>query len=52
MDSWRNGIDLTVLTKHLIPPNAVSCEDDIAWNFDSLLQEIKHKIKEESSTTS
>eukprot|EP00616_Rhizochromulina_sp_CCMP1243_P006961 CAMPEP_0118967784 /NCGR_PEP_ID=MMETSP1173-20130426/5130_1 /TAXON_ID=1034831 /ORGANISM="Rhizochromulina marina cf, Strain CCMP1243" /LENGTH=238 /DNA_ID=CAMNT_0006916811 /DNA_START=38 /DNA_END=754 /DNA_ORIENTATION=- len=40
------GIDLSILTSSLVPPTMVR-EDDVLWEFDSLLQEVTHEFNAE-----
>jgi len=41
------GVDLSVLTTTLVPPDMVS-EDDTTWEFDALLQEVTQEFIAES----
>eukprot|EP00640_Fibrocapsa_japonica_P002972 CAMPEP_0113945014 /NCGR_PEP_ID=MMETSP1339-20121228/38433_1 /TAXON_ID=94617 /ORGANISM="Fibrocapsa japonica" /LENGTH=263 /DNA_ID=CAMNT_0000950403 /DNA_START=224 /DNA_END=1015 /DNA_ORIENTATION=- /assembly_acc=CAM_ASM_000762 len=45
--SSANGIDLSLLTAHLVPAQQLQ-EEDITWDFDALLQEVTQEFNAEA----
>ncbi|XP_035214835.1 intraflagellar transport protein 43 homolog, partial [Stegodyphus dumicola] len=39
-----DGIDLTLLTKRLLPENIVKKEDEVAWNWDTLFADVSSQV--------
>mmetsp|Transcript_17485 Transcript_17485/g.26066 ORF Transcript_17485/g.26066 Transcript_17485/m.26066 type:complete len:95 (+) Transcript_17485:591-875(+) len=46
MNSLKDGINLSILTNRLIPPEKI-VEEDETWDFDSLLHQMRLEINSE-----